>query len=139
MGDLSKYFSKSEITCKCGCGFDSLDIQLLSYLNKIRETLGRPVIITSGCRCQAYNIKVGGKPDSAHIRGLAVDIRCNGYWVHSETDTELNIRVIPSQERYELLRVIVEFLSPITRMGIGKDFVHIDLDRSKPQYVYWVY
>lgn len=44
------------------------------YLDPIRDHFARPVILTSGYRCQALNAAVGGVPTSAHTRGLAVDM-----------------------------------------------------------------
>lgn len=44
------------------------------YLDPIREHFGRPVILTSGYRCQALNAAVGGVATSAHTRGQAADI-----------------------------------------------------------------
>ena len=32
MGDLTKNFSRSEFACKCGCGFDDIDLVLQSVI-----------------------------------------------------------------------------------------------------------
>lgn len=41
MGDLSKNFSRSELACKCGCGFglgrNDLHIDLIAMLQRIRD------------------------------------------------------------------------------------------------------
>ena len=73
MGDISKHFSRSEFACKCGCGFDTVDVELIENLQAIRSALG-PVTITSGCRCFEYNKKVGGSANSQHLYGRAADI-----------------------------------------------------------------
>jgi uncharacterized protein YcbK (DUF882 family) len=75
---VSKYFKDPEFACKCGCGFCKPDGKLLETLDLIREALGRPVTVTSGCRCPAHNKKVGGVPDSNHTHGDAADIQCPG-------------------------------------------------------------
>ena len=72
---LSKYFSRSEFACKCGCGFDTVDAQLLYVLTKLRAKIGAKIYITSGCRCINHNKKVGGKKGSYHLVGKAVDIK----------------------------------------------------------------
>lgn len=55
-----QHFSKSEFACKCGCGFDDIDINLVKLLEQIRSHFGdNPLIITSGCRCAKHNRSVG--------------------------------------------------------------------------------
>lgn len=71
---LSEYFDRSEFACKCGCGFDTVDVELLRVLEKVRHHFGQPITITSGCRCSDHNKKVGGTPTSQHLLGRAADI-----------------------------------------------------------------
>ena len=73
-----KYFKKEEFNCKCGCGLNNIDIRLVKILDEIREYFGKPCIITSGCRCLNYNVKVGGITGSKHTKGEAADIWING-------------------------------------------------------------
>lgn len=47
----------------------------LERLNEIRESYGKPIIISSGYRCPELNKAVGGVPNSYHVLGLAVDLR----------------------------------------------------------------
>jgi len=68
------HFQKSEFACKCGCGFDDIDIRLVKLLEQIRSHFGgNPLIITSGCRCATHNRKVGGVQGSRHVLGKASD------------------------------------------------------------------
>jgi uncharacterized protein YcbK (DUF882 family) len=78
MGDLSAHFSRSEFACKCGCGFDTVDVQLLEALEAVRQFYGLPVTINSACRCAKYNAKIGGSPKSQHLIGRAADITVRG-------------------------------------------------------------
>lgn len=71
---MNKYFSRDEFACKCGCGFDTVDALLLEVLTNIRIHFNKPVLITSGCRCDAHNIRVGGSSKSQHKLGRAADI-----------------------------------------------------------------
>ena len=53
--------------------------ELASMLERIRSTLGRPVIVTSGYRGPVLNRVVGGVTSSDHMSGEAADIVCPGY------------------------------------------------------------
>ncbi|HID30624.1 MAG TPA: peptidase M15 family protein [Desulfobacterales bacterium] len=119
MGDLSKHFSKQEFACPCGCGFDTPARGLIIRLELIREILSSPVVITSGCRCASYNKKIGGAPNSAHTRGCAADIHT--------PDSEF---------RWKFLQLAFILFK---RVGIGKDFIHVDTDNLLPQEVAWTY
>lgn len=78
MGDISKHFSRSEFACKCGCGYNTVDAQLLAILEDLRETVQSPITITSGCRCAAHNAREGGAKNSQHLYGRAADIAVQG-------------------------------------------------------------
>lgn len=39
-----------------------------------RQVLAVPLTVTSGLRCPALNERVGGKPTSRHLFGLAIDV-----------------------------------------------------------------
>lgn len=115
MGDLSEHFSKAEFACKCGCGFDAVSRELVDILEASRQKTGLPYHINAGCRCPAHNAAVGGKPNSAHLRGLAADIAC--------TDSHV---------RYALLR---DLLTRFRRVEIGNTWLHVDVDGTLPQEV----
>ena len=74
MGDLSKHFSRSEVACKCGCGFDSMDVETLRIADEAREIAGVPITPSSGCRCAEHNASVGGSDDSQHKKARALDL-----------------------------------------------------------------
>lgn len=80
MGDLSDNFSRSEFACKCGCGFDTVDTELLRILESIRAHFDRKIKINSGCRCAPYNSSDGvrGSTGSFHLYGRAADIVVDG-------------------------------------------------------------
>ena len=77
-----KYFKRNEFTCKCGCGFNHIDLRLVKILDMIREHYGTPVIITSGVRCVNYNRKVGGVSQSYHVKNKAADFYVQGINVY---------------------------------------------------------
>lgn len=111
---ISKDFSLQQFTCKCGCGYDDISMDLVNKLQLARNIAHVPFVITSGCRCIKHNTKVGGKPDSAHINGLAADIAyTTGY------------------DLYRILTGIIE--AGFKRIGINfkQNFVHVDIDLNK--------
>ena len=46
---------------------------VVDVLNDIQKRFGKPVVVTSGYRCEALNAAVGGVPNSQHMLGEAVD------------------------------------------------------------------
>lgn len=74
--DGIKYFKPAEFQCKCGCGANNINHDLVKILEKVREHFGKPVIINSGVRCKTHNARVGGVSNSQHLDtyGTAADI-----------------------------------------------------------------
>ncbi|MGL5085234.1 MAG: D-Ala-D-Ala carboxypeptidase family metallohydrolase, partial [Clostridium sp.] len=107
---MNKYFKRKEFACKCGCGFDCVDVELLDLLTSVREFFGKPVTITSACRCPEHNAKVGGAKGSQHKFAKAADIQVKG--------------LTPQ----EVQKALDEFLpSDKFGMGYGKTFTHLDV------------
>lgn len=46
---------------------------VVDVLNDIQRKFDKPVVVTSGYRCEALNKAVGGVPNSQHMLGEAVD------------------------------------------------------------------
>jgi len=69
-----RHFQRKEFACKCGCGFDTVDIELLPLCEDARGFEGAPVFVGSGCRCEAHNASSGGKRYSMHTKGRAADL-----------------------------------------------------------------
>lgn len=109
------YFSQKEVdTFKLKPAFWTL-------LDKIRAECNFPISLNSGLRTKAENDELKDSvSDSAHLSGLACDINC--------TD---------SIKRLKLVQVALA--NGIKRIGIGSNFVHLDIDNTKPQNVMWTY
>ncbi|MDO7787882.1 YcbK family protein [Desulforamulus aquiferis] len=75
---LAPHFAESEFACRC-CGMVMISMELISRLEKLRQYIGRPVIVSSGYRCPRHNQVVGGAVNSFHMKGLAADIYIVGY------------------------------------------------------------
>jgi len=116
MGDISPFFDRSEFACRCGCGFDTVDAVTLKVLEHIRTHFDSPITVTSGCRCESYNKKVGGKKNSQHLKGRAADIQVKGHSPIAVSE-------------------YAEYLMPNTG-GVGRynTFTHIDTRTGKARW-----
>ena len=76
MATNTKNFNESEFTCKCGCGFNIIDQRIIDMAQVIRDEVGRPVRVNSGCRCEEHNKASKGVKGSNHTKGLAADLSC---------------------------------------------------------------
>ncbi len=72
--DSIKHFKKSEFTCKCGCGLNNIQLDVVKIADEVREHFGNPAIVTSGTRCSKHNKEVGGVANSRHLKGKAIDM-----------------------------------------------------------------
>lgn len=81
--DGIKYFKRSEFACKCGKYCDGFPVemneQLLRIADRVREHFGKPMIVSSGVRCERHNANVGGVSGSRHKLGKAMDFRVDGF------------------------------------------------------------
>ena len=121
MGDVSSNFSRIEFACKCGCGFDKIEPRLVFMLQRIRDALGEPLRVNSGCRCERHNAKVGGVEKSWHMEGLAADLSCASgsgrlYAVIRELYEGGRIKQLAYCRRY-----------------VSRDFVHVDCGEKRTQ------
>ena len=138
---MSQFFKDSEFACKCGCNYCNPDGRLLLTLDMIRAALGKPVIVTSGCRCQQHNARgkgvvakkyyipgtkqldlskypkglPGEKNDSNHTHGTAADIQCSGLTAKTVWTTIMDL--------YKAKQ-----LPYIAGLGRYDTFNHVDVD-----------
>lgn len=120
-GDIwaeSKYFVRAEFACTCGrCGGFPVEPSraLVRVSNQIREHFGRPMIPSSGVRCQAHNDELPGSvPNSRHVSGRALDFTIPGVSVAT----------------------VMAYTSQLQAQGdihytyemVGTGYVHIDVD-----------
>lgn len=98
---------------------EGLDKELVAKLDWARSRAGVPFLITSGKRLPDQNDSVGGVKDSAHLRGLAVDLRCS-----------------EAGPRFRMVQALL--LAGFKRIGVYDRHVHVDLDDTLPQEVMWI-
>jgi len=106
--------------CPSSCGTDKISSVLIEKLQKVRNIIGRPVIITSGVRCEFYNASIKASTSSSHIPddygiGNVVDIAC-----------------LNSKDRYELVEVAQKFFKRIGISGgaYGGSFIWMLIDQK---------
>ncbi len=79
MGDLSRHFSRYEMQCPDGCGFNTVDYELMDVLELVRCAFNKPLDPTPVCRCERCNDNTSGaSKTSKHLWGQASDISIKG-------------------------------------------------------------
>ena len=119
MPEEMKWFTIYEFACP-DCGQRHMDMRFLKKLDQARDVAGIPFVINSGYRCLDHNDMIGGLPDSSHLFGLAADIATED-----------------SPTRYKTLEALLYV--GFNRIGVGKNFIHVDLDPRKQKNLIWVY
>lgn len=113
---FSTHFSSNEFQCTCNnCKDQFISPQLIEKLEEVRKKYGKPINITSGYRCPAHNVEVGGKVGSSHVSGLAADI----------TPALMNLDEL--DELYEICYNIFDNIGD----GRNKKFIHVDVREAK--------
>jgi len=72
----TEHFSPEELASP-DIGKAYINPYLPVLLEILRINVGRPLRVSSGFRTWEHNKKVGGAPNSYHLRGMAVDIICS--------------------------------------------------------------
>lgn len=127
VGQLSKNFSKEEMTCKgktCGCTTQKISKRLIEQLQILRQLCGQ-IKVTSAYRCLKHNRSIGSKDTSAHVRGIAVDIKPVGTFLAPVFKDAL----------HKLTRQ-AEDMGVFNGIGYAKNFTHLDLRAKKTRWKY---
>lgn len=92
-----------------------------TILQPIRDKYGKPLIVTSGFRCEKLNKAIGGSKTSQHCKGEAADIRSVSDSVaDNKALFELILKMIHNNE-IEVGQLIDEY---------GYNWVHVSLPRK---------
>ena len=118
-------FSPEEFYCKCKghfcegpSAFPASTRHLAWVLQLIRDEIGASIRINSGYRCPAYNKKVGGAPQSLHVKGMAADLACDAVSPEELADTVEDL--------------MKQALIPNGGLGRYNTFTHVDI-RHTPE------
>lgn len=96
-------------------------MEFVRLLDEVRHTVGFPLRVNSGFRTAFHNSTLANaKPDSAHLRGWAADIKC-------------------TTSRHRFAIVMAAMAVGIQRVGVSRLFIHLDCDPGKPPRMCWVY
>ena len=112
MTKLSTYFTRAEMACKCGCGFDTMDYETLKLADECRWFVGHPITPSSAARCANHNANIGGAKDSQHVLSRAIDL--------------------PVNDPKALYNYLCEKYPDRYGFGLYKTFVHIDTRTNGP-------
>lgn len=117
----AKYFTEGEFKrCSPPCSLQDMSQALMLRLDNARQMAGIPFVLNSCYRSVAYEKSKGRTGTSSHCKGLAVDIRCNS-----------------DANRWKIVKALID--NGFTRIGIGKTYIHADIDTQKTQGVIWHY
>lgn len=111
MAKIAKYFSAKEFRCP-GSGILFVDPDLLDMLDRLRELMGEPVYITSGCRSPEHNAKIGGSAASQHITTELTPCRA------------ADIKAVGANRKYRLVQSAIDL--GFGGIGVYKTHIHLD-------------
>ena len=115
---VSENFTVAEFASKDGSRVVIINPKLPEYLQKARDHFGKPMIITSGYRTTAHNIKQGGVSNSNHVFGNAADVYINGVPV------------------LDLYNYFCDIAGNSCEIGIYNNFVHFAVQTKKSRFDY---
>lgn len=96
--------------------------QLAGFAERVREIIGKPLIINSGFRCVKLNNAVGGSLSSQHLYAEAIDIRVSG-----KTSNEVFQILAASDLKYDQL---------ILEKAGNAQWVHVSIGSKKEKLIY---
>jgi len=123
-----KNFKPSEFDSRDlpGSGEKYMEAEMVLLCQAIRDEVGFAIHINSAFRTRKRQRQIRRSRQyksvraSAHLKGMAVDIRIESSW-----------------HRHMLLKAMYKL--GVRRIGIADRFIHIDIDPLKPQECTWYY
>ena len=103
---------------------DCMDRRLIRMLISLEKETQLPIFkwINSGARSPAHNARVGGVKNSSHLIP-----QCQAVDIHAPT--------LEIQRKIAYTAKAIGF----KRIGVGSNFIHLDIDEKKRQYITWGY
>lgn len=125
---LTPHFALSELANTTNKDYKELNLKraeqnlgkmymLAGFAERVREIVGKPLIITSGYRCDSLNKAVGGSPTSQHKLGEAIDFKVRGM-----TNSQVACKLMGSDLKFQQL---------IIESAGGAEWVHISIGSKR--------
>lgn len=111
-------FQEWEFTCS-HTGKADMNELFMFKLQRLRDVLGIPLVITSGFRDPTHPVEAAKDAPGVHTLGRAVDIAADGH------------------KKYVILRTAMSL--GFTGFGIAKTFIHLDDWDEPPRPNVWTY
>ena len=126
--NLTPHFTLDDLSCTTNKEYKELNLKraeknlgkmymLAGFAERVREIVGKPLIITSGYRCDSLNKAVGGSPTSQHKLGEAIDFKVRGM-----TNSQVSCKLIGSDLKFQQL---------IIESSGGAEWVHISIGSKR--------
>ena len=103
------HFTEAEMRCPCGCGGlprHSFMLLLVTIREEYYTLTKKGLPVSSGYRCPAYSVKVGGSATDSHTLGVGIDSPLKNPFVRVLVDLAIKYR--------------------LWGIGIAPDHIHID-------------
>lgn len=114
--------------CVPACKVEHLDSRLVARLLHVQRLIGFPLIPTSGFRTLEWEKAKGRSGKSSH---------CHRDKDGNAASLAIDVAVKDSFERFKILFACL--YCDIPRIGVGKTFLHLDIDSSKPHPIIFHY
>lgn len=120
---MARNYTQADIACKCGCGIAHTTPEVEDAADAVCDNYGEKVPVNSWCRCPHHNEEVGGSRTSSHIStpvkpGVAIDFRIPGSTPAEQAENRPRLEAAMRKAGFN-------------RIGIGKTFIHGDMDHTK--------
>lgn len=131
--NLTPHFTLTELCCTTHKDLAKINLEeakkimgrmymLAGFAERVREIIGKPLIINSGFRCVKLNNAVGGSLTSQHLYAEAIDIRVSG-----NTNNEVFQILAASDLKYDQL---------ILEKAGNAQWVHVSIGSKKEKLKY---
>lgn len=118
---MLRYFTQSDFDqCTPSCMLEDMNPTFMELLDSARHIAKIPFIPTSGFRSEIWEREQGRDGTSSHTKGLAIDLKADN-----------------SVTRFKIINALISI--GLNRIGIGENFIHVDMDKSKTSKVIWHY
>lgn len=124
---ISKHFNSKEMSCHCSypeCIEQRISQDLIQRIEKIREEVGQPLIITSAFRCPAWQ---------AHLADIKVNTDVAQFSQHELGNA---VDILPKDGKDILTTFEVICSKHFDSIGLSDKFLHCDLRKGYRRWKY---